>query len=53
VPGYRTQVHHVISWTKDHGQTNIDVEVLACKPHNRLAEHGWTVTIHNGIAEWI
>jgi hypothetical protein len=53
VPGYGTQVHHVISWTKDNGHTNIDVEVLACGGHNRLAESGWTVTIGNGIVEWI
>jgi hypothetical protein len=54
VPGYGTQVHHIQGWAKDHGETNIDVEVLACGPHNRLAEHGWTVRIRtNGIVEWI
>jgi hypothetical protein len=53
VPGYGTQVHHIIGWKRD-GQTNIDVEVLACGPHNRLAETGWTVRIRtDGIVEWI
>jgi hypothetical protein len=27
--------------------------VMACPGDNRLAEEGWTVTIRNGIAEWI
>jgi hypothetical protein len=53
VPGYGTQVHHITGWVKDHGQTNIDVEVLACGGHNRYAEHGWTVRIRNGVVEWI
>ena len=54
VPGYGTQVHHIAGWAKDNGQTNIDVEVLACGPHNRLAEHGWTVRINaTGHVEWI
>ena len=54
VPGYGTQVHHIQGWAKDNGQTNIDVEVLACGPHNRLAEHGWTVRINaTGRVEWI
>jgi hypothetical protein len=51
VPGYGCQVHHVNGWKND-GQTNIDEEVLACGPDNRLAETGWTVAIRNGIAEW-
>ncbi len=52
VPGYGTQVHHVNGWAKG-AQTNIDEEVLACGADNRLAEQGWTVTIRNGVAEWI
>jgi hypothetical protein len=52
VPGYGTQVHHTNGWANG-GQTNIDEEVLACGADNRLAEHGWTVTTCNGIAEWI
>jgi hypothetical protein len=53
VPGYGTQVHHIIGWKRD-GQTNIDVEVLACGGHNRMAEEGWTVRIRaDGIVEWI
>jgi hypothetical protein len=53
VPGYNTQVHHTTGWAKHHGQTNIDEETLACPGDNRLAEEGWTVTIRNGVAEWI
>jgi hypothetical protein len=54
VPGYGTQVHHIDAyWAKNNGQTNIDEEVLACGPDNRLAEDGWTVHIRNGNAEWI
>jgi hypothetical protein len=53
VPGYGCQVHHVNGWAKNNGQTNIDEEVLACGPDNRLAEEGWTVVIRNGRAEWI
>jgi hypothetical protein len=53
VPGYGTQVHHTQGWAKDHGHTNIDLEVLACPADNRLAEQGWTVRIRNGTAEWI
>jgi Domain of unknown function (DUF222) len=52
VPAHGTQVHHTTGW-KDNGQTNIDEEVLACGPDNRLAETGWTVNIRHGIAEWI
>ena len=52
VPGYGTQVHHVNGWAKG-GHTNIDEEVLACGADNRLAEEGWTVTIRNGVVEWI
>jgi uncharacterized protein DUF222 len=53
VPGYRTQVHHIQGWAKDHGETNIDLEVLACPADNRLAEQGWTVRIRNGKVQWI
>jgi hypothetical protein len=54
VPGYGTQVHHIQGWAKDHGETNIDLEVLACPADNRLAEQGWTVQIRaDGKVEWI
>ncbi len=53
VPGYGSQVHHVRSWVRD-GQSNIDEEVFACGPHNRLAENGWQVTVcKDGTVEWI
>jgi Domain of unknown function (DUF222) len=53
VDGYGTQVHHIQGWVKDHGETNIDLEVLACPADNRLAEQGWQVRIRNGKVEWI
>ncbi|MGV0793504.1 HNH endonuclease signature motif containing protein [Mycolicibacterium sp. XJ1819] len=52
VPGYGTQVHHITGW-KTNGRTDIDQEVLACGPHNRLAEQGWQVRIRrDGSVEW-
>jgi hypothetical protein len=54
-PGYRCQVHHgKRPWARG-GQTNVDEEVLACGPHNRLVEKaGWTTRIrHDGRVEWI
>ncbi len=53
VSGYDSQAHHVNGWARHHGQTNIDEEVLACGPDNRLAEDGWTVRIRRGVAEWL
>ncbi len=55
VPGYGCQAHHgKRGWAKG-GQTNIDEEVLACGPHNRLVEEGgWTTRIRkDGRIEWI
>lgn len=55
VPGYRCQAHHgKRPWARD-GNTNVDEEVLACPPHNRLVEKGgWTTRIrHDGRVEWI
>jgi len=54
VPGYGSQVHHVTAW-KNGGTTDITAEVLACGPHNRLADHdGWQVRIRpDGQVEWI
>jgi len=53
VPGYGCQVDHINGWVKDDGLTDIDVEVLACGQHNRMAELGWTVVIESGIVQWI
>ena len=52
-PAYHSQVHHVNGWTNTH-HTDIDDLTLACGPHNRLAEKGWT-TLKNakGDTEWI
>jgi hypothetical protein len=55
VPGYGCQAHHAKrGWAKG-GQTNIDEEVLACPPHNRLVEEGgWVTRIRaDGRVEWI
>ncbi|GAB7066740.1 HNH endonuclease [Mycobacterium hodleri] len=52
VPGYGTQVHHTTAWAEN-GHTNIDDVVLACGADNRLAEHGWTVQLRDGVVEWI
>ncbi|OBK73745.1 HNH endonuclease signature motif containing protein [Mycobacterium sp. 1274761.0] len=54
-PGYRCQAHHGKKpWARG-GNTNVDEEVLACKPHNLLVEKGgWTTRIrHDGKVEWI
>jgi hypothetical protein len=50
---YASQVHHIRSWAKHSGQTNINTQTLACGADNRLAEDGWTVQIRNGVVEWI
>jgi Domain of unknown function (DUF222) len=55
VPGYGCQAHHAKrGWAKG-GQTNVDEEVLACPPHNRLVETGgWVTRIRaDGRVEWI
>ena len=55
VPGYGCQAHHgKRGWAKG-GETNIDEEVLACGPHNRLVEKGgWTTRIRkDGRIEWL
>jgi Domain of unknown function (DUF222) len=52
-PAYHSQVHHVNGWTKTH-RTDIDELTLACGPHNRLAEKGWTTRKNaKGDTEWI
>ncbi|MCV7014621.1 DUF222 domain-containing protein [Mycolicibacterium madagascariense] len=53
VPAFGTQVNHVNGWAKHGGQTNVNEEVLACPPDNRLAEYGWTVTITPQGVQWI
>jgi hypothetical protein len=52
-PAYHSQVHHVNGWTNTH-HTDIDDLTLACGPHNRLAEKGWTTRKNaQGDTEWI
>jgi hypothetical protein len=52
-PAYHSQVHHVQGWTKTR-RTDINDLTLACGPHNRLAEKGWsTRTNAEGETEWL
>jgi hypothetical protein len=52
-PAYHTEVHHVSGWTTTH-TTDITNLTLACGPHNRLAETGWTTrTNAHGDTEWL
>jgi hypothetical protein len=52
-PAYHSQVHHVQGWTKTR-RTDINELTLACGPHNRLAEKGWTTRKNaKGETEWI
>ena len=55
VPGYGCQAHHANRGWAHGGRTDIDEEVLACPPHNRLVEKGgWVTRIRaDGRAEWI
>jgi hypothetical protein len=52
-PAYHSQVHHVRGWTKTR-RTDIDELTLACGPHNRLVEKGWTTRKNaKGDTEWL
>ncbi len=55
VPGYGCQAHHGKQGWAHGGRTDIDEEVLACPPHNRLVEKGgWVTRIRaDGRVEWI
>ncbi|HEX5256975.1 MAG TPA: HNH endonuclease signature motif containing protein [Mycobacterium sp.] len=53
VPGYYCEVHHVEDWARTY-RTDIDQLTLACGPHHRLLERGWTTRKRaNGDTEWI
>lgn len=53
VAGYYCEVHHVEDWAATH-RTDIDQLTLACGPHHRLLEKGWTTRRRaNGDTEWI
>ncbi|OBG68333.1 HNH endonuclease signature motif containing protein [Mycobacterium sp. E735] len=53
VPGYYCEVHHVEDWASTY-RTDIDQLTLACGPHHRLLEKGWTTRRRaNGDTEWI
>jgi Domain of unknown function (DUF222) len=52
-PAYHSQVHHVQGWTTTH-RTDINDLTLACGPHNRLVEKGWTTRKNaKGDTEWL
>ncbi|GFP49193.1 hypothetical protein LAUMK7_04369 [Mycobacterium kansasii] len=53
VPGYRCEVHHVREWATT-GRTDIDQLTLACRPHHKLLDSGWTTRKNaHGDTEWI
>src|SRR6201995_4074495 len=53
VPGYLTEVHHVVPWSH-RPETDIDNLTLACGPHHTLADHGWTTRKNQRAqTEWI
>ncbi|OMC26063.1 HNH endonuclease signature motif containing protein [Mycobacterium colombiense] len=53
VSGYCCEVHHVEDWATTY-RTDIDQLTLACGPHHRLLEKGWTTRKRaNGDTEWI
>ncbi|RAV02149.1 hypothetical protein DQP57_26170, partial [Mycobacterium colombiense] len=53
VSGYYCEVHHVTDWAHTH-RTDIDQLTLACGPHHRLLDQGWTTrTNTHGDTEWI
>lgn len=53
VAGYYGEVHHVQGWATTH-RTEIDQLTLACGPHHRLLEKGWTTRRRaDGEIEWI
>ncbi|MGA9489873.1 MAG: HNH endonuclease signature motif containing protein [Mycobacterium sp.] len=52
-PGYLTEVHHTDPWAKSK-RTDIRELTLACGPHHKLAEQGWTTRKNaHGDTEWI
>jgi len=52
-PGYLTEVHHITPYSRG-GKTEPNSMTLACKPHHKLADEGWTVRLNErGEAEWI
>ncbi len=53
VAGYYCEVHHVQDWAHTH-RTDIDQLTLACGPHHRLLDKGWSTRKSiNGDTEWI
>ncbi|HUO38621.1 MAG TPA: HNH endonuclease signature motif containing protein [Mycobacterium sp.] len=52
-PGYLTEVHHIVPYSRG-GETEPRKTALACKPHHKLADEGWTVRLNeHGQVEWL
>jgi hypothetical protein len=52
-PGYLTEVHHITPYNRG-GETEPSSMTLACRPHHKLADEGWTVRLNErGQTEWI
>jgi hypothetical protein len=52
VSGYYCEIHHVEEWAST-CRTDIDQLAMACGPHHRLLEKGWTTRQRtNGDTEW-
>ncbi|ORB55549.1 HNH endonuclease signature motif containing protein [Mycobacterium persicum] len=53
VPMYRCEVHHVREWATTR-RTDVDQLTLACGPHHKLLDGGWTTRKNaRGDTEWI
>ncbi|MEE2853020.1 MAG: HNH endonuclease signature motif containing protein [Actinomycetota bacterium] len=53
VAGYYCEIHHVEDWASTY-RTDTDQLAMACGPHHRLLEKGWTTRQRaNGDTEWI
>lgn len=53
VAGYYCEIHHIEDWASTY-RTDIDQLAMACGPHHRLLEKGWTTRQRaNGDIEWI
>jgi hypothetical protein len=40
------RIHHTIEWTRDRGDTNLDLLAPLCETHHHLVHEGhWTLTL--------
>lgn len=54
-PGYYCEVHHVLEWVADHGETNVDTLTFGCGPdHGLVKPRGWKTSKRaDERIEWI